>query len=206
LNRPRAGFTLHDYMPGVPASGTPRRAQGEVPPDPAAWRRAVLVGSSAQSAPLKPKPRPRATAEVQQQPRSRPPPRMQREAHALQQNGSPPHPPSLPVRQPAPSLSEEHLQQPVSLPLPAPIPVRNFYGPLEESTAEMPDRMDQRDRQRRNARTDGQLRGPSEHRARQRSQAQVPLARNRRGKPTWSGNGSAVGRQGVLSDQPEFQT
>ena len=177
-----------------------------MPPDPAAWRRAVLVGSSAQSAPLKPKPRPRVTAEVQQQ-RSRPPPRMQRETHARHQSacGSPPHPHSRPVRQPAPSLSEEHLQQPVSLPLPVPIPVRNFYGPLQESTEEMPDRMDQHDRQRRNARTDGQLRGPSEHRAQQRPQAQMPLARNRRGRPTCSGNGSAVGRQGVLSDQPEFQ-
>ncbi len=35
-NHPRAAFTLHDYMPGVCASVTQQKAQGETPPYPAA--------------------------------------------------------------------------------------------------------------------------------------------------------------------------
>ena len=52
----------------------------------------------------------------------------------------------------------------------------------------------------RGTRADGRLRGPPEHR--QPPKAQGPPARNRRGRP----KGLAVGRPGVLSAQPEFQT
>ena len=119
--RARTQFTLRDYLPEACAPGPPQRIQSAAPLDPVAWRATILADTSRPPPPLQ-----RLSPKVQRPPRSQP--------SRLQPRTQPFRPGTADA---CVRLSVEPQQQPAlpqqraSPPLTAPIPCRNFFGPLE---------------------------------------------------------------------------
>ena len=151
-SRTRAQFTLRDYLPGARAPGSLQRLQGAAPSDPVAWRAAILADNSAGLLPISPLQHPREALKVQQRPRSQPP-RVQPRVQPLRPGTAdacvrlsvePPQQPVLPQQRTSPRLT-------------APIPCRNFFGPLAESSEDPPEEADLRHQQLFPARPGGTL-------------------------------------------------
>ena len=192
--RARTQFTLRDYLPEACAPGPPQRIQSAAPLDPVAWRATILADTSRPPPPLQ-----RLSPKVQRPPCSQP--------SRLQPRTQPFRPGTADA---CVRLSVEPQQQPAlpqqraSPPLTAPIPCRNFFGPLE---AIPEDERQVWQRQQTPAHGSQAPSRPGRRRRQKRAAAKGPIDRPASTVEDTAQQASrqpSAYRPGVLSDRPEF--
>jgi hypothetical protein len=223
-DRHRTQVTLSDYVPW--ATGSEPEARVIVAPDPVAWRAAILADKNARPAPQSLVQAPRLARESQ---RGAPRPRWQREQSTKSQQpktvGASSGPHSQPAQEAVVDWPAERLWQPrfhqASPRMAAPVPCRNFFGPLATDTEELPDATVLRDPMRATGQLLPEQPGRGWRRKAQGPQAQSRSARQQRTAAavgsTMDGPTSAeakTARQmsrssppalGPLSDRPQFR-